>query len=72
MVSCKVVVMSVNEVTIRELQERAAERLDPDELVELLDISSEELVEAFPDKIEEHYEQLVQELFDEFGTDEEA
>jgi hypothetical protein len=59
-------------ITIRELQERAAERLDPDELVELLDISSEELVEAFPDKIEEHYEQLVQELFDEFGQDEET
>jgi hypothetical protein len=59
-------------ITIRELQERAAERLDPDELVELLDISSEELVEAFPDKIEEHYEQLVQELFDEFGEDQET
>jgi hypothetical protein len=59
-------------ITIREIQERAAERLDPDELVELLDISSEELVEAFPDKIEEHYEQLVQELFDEFGQDEET
>jgi hypothetical protein len=59
-------------ITIREIQERAAERLDPDELVELLDISSEELVEAFPDKIEEHYEQLVQELFDEFGEDQET
>lgn len=58
-------------VTIRELQERLAERLDADELVEILDISSEELVEAFPDKIEDNYERLVQEVFDEFGQDQE-
>lgn len=54
------------DVTIRELQERLAERRDPDEIVELLEITSDELVEAFPDKIEDNYEQLVQELFDEF------
>jgi hypothetical protein len=56
----------MSDVTIRELQERLAERHDPDEIVEALDISSAELVEAFPDKIEDHYDELVQELFDEF------
>lgn len=56
-------------ITVRELQERLAERYDPDEIVEVLDISSDELVEAFPDKVEEHYDELVQELFDEFGED---
>lgn len=57
------------DVTIRELQERLAERYDPDEIVEVLDIASDELVEAFPDKVEEHYDELVQELFDEFAED---
>jgi hypothetical protein len=56
-------------ITVRELQERLAERRDPDEIVELLEITSEELVEAFPDKIEDNYEQLVQELFDDLEED---
>lgn len=63
-----VVVMNDN-ITIREVQERLAERRDPDEIIELLDIESSELVEAFPDKVEFYYEQLVQELFDEFGEE---
>lgn len=54
------------EVTIEELKERITERMDADELLDTLEIGIEELVQAFPDKIEEHYEQLVQELFDEF------
>lgn len=57
-------------ITIREIMERLIERWDADEILEALDISSTELVEAFQDKIEEHYEQLVPELFDEFGTEE--
>lgn len=61
----------MSDVTIRELQERLAERYDPDEIVEVLDITSDELVEAFPDKVEEHYDELVQELFD-FGTNEDG
>lgn len=59
----------MSDVTIRELQERLAERYDPDEIVEALDVSSAELVEAFPDKVEEHYDELVQELFDDLGED---
>lgn len=51
--------------TLKELQERLAERYDPDVLVELLDITSEELAEAFPDHVEQHFDDLVEELFDE-------
>lgn len=51
-------------ITVREVQERLAERWNPDEIVDVLEVSSAELVEAFPDKIEDRYEQLVQELFD--------
>lgn len=43
--------------------------MDVDDLLEALHIGIEELVEAFTDKIEEHYERLVQELFDDFGED---
>jgi hypothetical protein len=60
------------DVTIEELKERITERMDAEELLDTLEIGIEELVEAFPDKIEDNYEQLVQELFDEFGEDEEA
>lgn len=36
---------------IRTLKERVAERYDPDYLVDVLGISSEELLEAFEDKL---------------------
>lgn len=60
------------DVTIEELKERIVERMDADELLDTLEIGIEELVEAFPDKIEDNYEQLVQELFDDLGEDEET
>lgn len=37
------------------LKERIAERYDPDYLVDVLDISSEELLEAFEDKLREKW-----------------
>lgn len=43
--------------------------MDVDDLLEVLQIDITELVEAFTDKIEEHYDQLVQELCDECGED---
>lgn len=52
-------------VTLRELQERLAERLDPDALVDLLDVSSEDIVEAFPEKVDEKFDILITEYFDE-------
>jgi hypothetical protein len=60
------------DVTVEELKERIVERMDADELLEVLEVGIEELVEAFPDKIEDNYERLVQELFDEFGEEEDS
>ena len=57
--------------TLKEIQGRLSERYDPDYLVELLEISSEELVEAFPDKVEAKFEDLEAELFEE-GSDEQV
>lgn len=45
------------EVTLEELKERLA-GLDEVTLMELLDIHSDELVEAFEDKIEENIDKL--------------
>lgn len=55
-------------MTLVELKERIAERLNPDEIIELLDISSKEILEEFGDKIEEHYDELIKE----YGDDEES
>ena len=51
-------------LTIEELKERIVDHLDPDDFLEVLDIGIEELVEAFTDKIEEQYEQLIEDLSD--------
>lgn len=47
----------MTELTIEELKERLAS-LDEVLLMELLDIHSDELVEAFEDKIEEEQDKL--------------
>lgn len=39
-------------LTLEELKEHVCQRYDPDELVEMLDISTEELLEYFEDKLE--------------------
>lgn len=39
---------------IEELKEKIIEQIDPDLFVELLNISTEELCEAFHDRIEEN------------------
>lgn len=43
--------------------------MDCDDLLEVLQIDITELVEAFTDKIEGHYDRLVQELCDDAGED---
>lgn len=63
------VTMEIVNVTIAELKERIVERMDADDLLEVLEVGIEEVVEAFPDKIEDNYERLVQELFDDLETD---
>ena len=50
-------------VTLDELKERLA-RLDEITLMEILDIHSDELVEAFEDKIEEEQDKLKRMLND--------
>jgi uncharacterized protein with WD repeat len=53
--------MIVNEKTIEELKERLR-NLDELTILELLDISSEELVEFLSDQIEYKYDQLIEYL----------
>ena len=48
------------ELTFKELKERL-HRYDELSLIELLEITSEELIDRFEDKIEEHYEKLIEE-----------
>lgn len=48
--------------TFPELKEWLIHTFDPDELVELLDISSEQLLDRFEDKVEEHFERLSEEF----------
>ena len=47
----------MNEITLDELKERLAS-LDEVTLMEVLDIHSDELVEAFEDRIEENIDKL--------------
>ena len=48
-------------LTLQELQERL-KRLDELSLLELLNITSEEIVEMFIDRIENNYDQLMDEV----------
>lgn len=48
-------------LTLKELQERL-KRLDELSLLELLDITSEEIVEMFVDKIEDNFDRLLNEV----------
>ena len=56
------------EVTLEELKERLA-GLDEVTLMEILDIHSDELVEAFEDRIEENIDKLKRMLKDDFYND---
>lgn len=55
-------------LTLTELKEKIAENYDEITILELLEINSFDLVEAFLEKIESKYDKLVQE-FDEEGDD---
>jgi hypothetical protein len=50
---------------LSELKARLAQEFDPDTILEILKITSEELVEAFSDRIEEQYEELIGEVDEE-------
>jgi hypothetical protein len=55
-------------VTLEELSQRIAERLDEETILEVLEIDSFELVAQFKDKIDERYDRLVADLFTEEET----
>lgn len=55
-------------LTLQEIKDRLS-RYDEITLLEVLDVSSEELVERFEDIIEEHYEMLAEELSDGYRPD---
>lgn len=52
-------------MTLEELKSKLSKSLDEITLLELLNINAEELVEAFTDKIEEKFDELVTEMDDE-------
>jgi hypothetical protein len=54
----------MNTLTLPELKELIASRTDEVDILEILNINSYELVEAFSDRIEDKFEELV-ELYDE-------
>jgi hypothetical protein len=58
------------QLTLEELKERLAERLDEITLLELLNITSYDLVERFADLIEDNYDKLQKEINDDYETDE--
>ena len=53
-------------LTLEELKERLAEQVDEQTLLELLNINSFQLVEAFSDLIEDKYDELNNQMEDEF------
>lgn len=57
-------------LTFQELKERMGDRLDPDELVEILGVTSTELIEAFEYKIEEQLDKFMNDYGDPEESDE--
>jgi hypothetical protein len=49
-------------LTLNELKERIIEQVSEEDLIDLLGLTTEELVEAFQFKIEDKYEVLLSEL----------
>jgi hypothetical protein len=45
-------------LTLEELMARMLTEMDPDDILVLLGITSEELIDKFADKIEERYEEI--------------
>jgi hypothetical protein len=58
------------QLTLEELKERLADRLDEITLLELLNITSYDLVERFSDLVEDNYDKLQKEINDDYETDE--
>ena len=51
-------------LTLQELKDKMKENLSEIDVMELLELTTEDLVERFPDKIEDKYEQILNQLED--------
>ncbi len=49
-------------LTLKELKELLSQQYDPESLVDLLGVSSEQIVEAFSDVIEDNYNKIIKEV----------
>ena len=58
-------------LTLDELRDKLLDQYDPDDLIELLQISSEELLDRFEDKLINRFETLQDEFLDEVEDDDE-
>ena len=52
-------------LTLEELQDKLMANYDPDDLLEFLELSSEEILDRFEDKVIKRFEQLEQEFIEE-------
>ena len=52
-------------LTLEELKEKLMDNYDPDDLLEFLELSSEEILDRFEDKVIKRFEQLEQEFLEE-------
>ena len=59
-------------VTLEELKERLAQRVDEVSLLEILNITATDIVEAFSDRIGDRFELLSAEYFDDSEDDNES
>jgi len=57
-------------LTLEELKQKLAERLDEITLLELLSINSYDIVERFEDYIENNYDKLMKEIEDDYDINE--
>lgn len=51
-------------LTLQELKDKMVENLSEIDVMELLELTTEDLVERFSDKIEDKYEQILNQLED--------
>ncbi len=49
-------------LTLNELQEKLIEQFDEVDIIDLLGLTTQDIVYAFPDKLEDNYDKLIKEL----------
>lgn len=64
--------MSKMNLTIQELKEKLSAYYDEVSLLELLNIHSDELLDRFEDRVEQHYDRLIEEFEEEEEIEDES